>query len=342
VTAPNAAHLLDLESLARFLDGEVAGYRGGPLRAQLIHGGRSNLTYLLDSGADQWVLRRPPLGAIAPSANDLGREFRIMRALADTAVPVPGTIVHCTDSRVLGAPFSLVAKVDGDVIRSRADAEALSVDQAAGCTRALISVLADLHALRYEEIGLGQFGRPAGFLARQVDRWRKQWAYVSTEEVPAVDELHRRLSRVAPVESDHSVVHGDYRLDNTILASGDPTTIAAVVDWEMATLGDPLADVGMLLVYWDPVCEPLLPDGNPVLANPGFPPAVDVAGLYASASGRDLDNLPFYIGLGYFKLAVIARGIHQRYLDGDTVGEGFETIGRSIGALLDAGLDVTA
>ncbi|WP_405718440.1 phosphotransferase family protein [Streptomyces sp. NBC_01537] len=333
---------VDLPALRRFFEREVPQC-AGPLDVRPLFGGRSNLTYEVTDGTNRWVLRRPPLGPLTPTAHDMDREYRVMAALGSTGVPVPRTVLSCTDEAVIGAPFTVVSFVDGDVLRDGEGAAGLSAGDARRCGHALVDQLAALHALDPYAVGLGEFGRPAGYLERQVRRWRGQWDRVATRALPGpdeLDELHRRLERLVPERGEAAVLHGDYRLDNVILAAGDPGRIAAIVDWEMAALGDPLADLGLLLVYWDPVCEPVLGTGHVPTANPGFPSAAELAERYALRSGRDVSALPFHRALGYFKLAVIAEGIHARHLAGRTVGPGFGRIGSAVPALLRSGLAV--
>ncbi|MFF4260215.1 phosphotransferase family protein [Streptomyces sp. NPDC001663] len=329
---------LDLPGLQRWFDTHVAEF-SGRLRARLIQGGRSNLTYALDDGGPvRWVLRRPPLGTLTPSAHDMSREYRVVAALHGTGVPVARPIGLCEDSSVLGAPFAVVEYVDGTVIRSAEDAASLTPALRHSCALELVDRLAALHQVDPEPVGLADFGRPEGYLARQVKRWRGQWDLVATRETPHLQRLHSALSDRLPPRSGSGIVHGDYRLDNTILDRARPDVVRAVVDWEMATLGDPLADLGMLLVYWDTVTEPVLGVRHVLDGNPGFPTAAELADHYASRTGADLSHLPFYRALGYFKLAVIAEGIHARHLKGKTVGEGFHTVGDAVLPLLQAGL----
>jgi len=333
------AAVIDREALAAFFARHVPGFAGS-LDAEPILGGRSNLIYDITDGTQHWILRRPPLGLVAPSANDIGREYRVVKALGPTSVPVARAIAYCDDPAVIGAPFSVVSKVEGRVIRSAADGAALDPADARAIADALIRGLVAVHGVAYQEVGLGDLGRPTGYLARQVSRWKSQWDLVATRDLPQVERLQRGLVAATPTESDATIVHGDYRLDNTILDPLDPTTLAAIVDWEMATIGDPLADVGLLLVYWDPACASVMPEGHSIAANRGFPAVGEVAETYATLSGRDLDHLAFYRALGYFKLAVIAEGIHNRYRDGLTIGHGFETVGAAVAPLIDAGLEI--
>ncbi|VVJ22204.1 acyl-CoA dehydrogenase [Amycolatopsis camponoti] len=325
---------MNIDALRHYFEREIPGF-GGELAVELIHGGRSNLTYAVSDGTHRWVLRRPPLGPLTPTAHDVGREFRVMAALGPTDVPVPRTVVSCEDPAVLGASFTVVSHVDGPVLR---DGAALPEIDVRRYTTALVDELVKLHALVPAEIGLGGFGRPEGFLGRQLRRWRGQWDRVATRTLSTVDDLHERLVKAAPTESGAALVHGDYRWDNTILAPGEPGRIAAIVDWEMAALGDPLTDLGLLLVYWDPRVAPVLGVRHVPTAHPGFPAAADLAGQYARASGRDLTELPFYQALGWFKLAVIAEGIHARHRAGRTVGGGYDEVGPAVPRLIDAGL----
>ncbi|UIX29103.1 phosphotransferase family protein [Streptomyces sp. GQFP] len=328
---------VDLPALRRFFAREVPDC-AGPLEVRPLLGGRSNLTYRVTDGTNRWVLRRPPLGTLTPTAHDMDREYRVMAALAATDIPVPRAVLSCTDASVIGAPFTVVSFVDGEVLRDGERAAGLPAGDARRCAEALADQLAALHALDPYAVGLGELGRPAGYLERQVRRWRGQWDRVATRALPELDELHRRLERDVPDRAETAILHGDYRLDNVILATGDPGRIAAVVDWEMAALGDPLADLGLLLVYWDPVSEPVIGTGHVPTANPGFPSGRELAERYALRSGRDVRALPFHRALGYFKLAVIAEGIHARHLAGRTVGPGFDRVGSAVPALLRSGL----
>lgn len=331
---------LDLAALQRYFEAHVPE-TAGPLRAELLHGGRSNLTYLVTDGHSRWVVRRPPLGVLTPSAHDMGREYRIVAALQGTGVPVARAVALCEDPDVLGAPFCVVSHVAGTVLRTREDLHALPQADIDRCATALVGVLARLHAVPYEEVGLSGFGRPEGYLARQVRRWRDQWGRVATRELPDLDTLHERLAAEVPAESGAAVVHGDYRIDNAILAPADPGTVRALVDWEMATIGDPLADLGMTLVYRDPAFDPVL-GGSAASTSDRLPSPRDLAEHYARASGRDLGQLAFYVGLGYFKIAVIAEGIHARYRAGMTVGHGFDVVGDAVPLLAAAGLRALA
>lgn len=331
---------LDLAAVQEFFDAKVPDVRG-PLRAELLPGGRSNLTYRLTDGHSTWVLRRPPLGGLTPSAHDMAREYQVVAALANTSVPVPRPVALGQDLSSLGMPFSVVEYVPGQVIRTQDDLHALPEADIARCAYGLIDVLAELHAVDPEAVGLGRFGRPQGYLARQVRRWHDQWNRIRSQALPDLETLHLRLAETCPMESASSIVHGDYRIDNAILDAGDVSTVRALIDWEMATLGDPLADLGLHLAYSDPALDFVL-GGCAASTSKRLPSADHLAQRYATASRRNLDNLSFYRALGYFKAAVIAEGVHARYTGGFTLGPGFETAGQAVPLLAAAGISALA
>ncbi|MGW4395154.1 phosphotransferase family protein [Amycolatopsis nivea] len=333
---PDSPVGLDVPALEAYLRRTVPGFTG-PVEAELLSGGRSNLTYLLRADGVRWVLRRPPLGGLTPSAHDMGREYRVVDALQNTAVPVARTVALCEDPAVLGTPFSIVSHVDGPVLRTAADLNPLSDAELADIAETLMTTMTRLHAVSYAEVGLSGLGRPAGYLRRQVDRWADQWRRVATRELDDLQTLHARLSAAVPAESGAAIVHGDFRIDNAILGTGRPAEVRAVVDWEMATLGDPLADLALSLVYRDPAFAPVLP-GGAASTDDRLPSWDTQAQYYASESGRDLSDLDFHLALGYFKIAVIAEGIHARHLAGQTVGDGFDTVGQAVPELVAAGL----
>jgi aminoglycoside phosphotransferase (APT) family kinase protein len=308
----------------------------------LIAGGKSNLTYRVSSAAGDVILRRPPLGHVLPTAHDMKREYTAMAALAPTPVPVPKMLHLCTDPELLGQPFYVMEAVEGYVCRDSLPAGyADRPEQRRAVGEGLIQVLGDLHNVNPEEVGLGEFGRPAGYLARQVARWTKQWEATRLEGMESVDALAADLAATVPTSQRATIVHGDYRLDNTMLDPTTPGRIAAVLDWEMCTLGDPLADLGILLVYWqqaDDITERDL--GFVVQAATvleGFPTRADVASLYADRSGLDLTELPWYVSFAFWKLAVVCAGIVARVRFGAMVGEGFDGIEERIPPLVELG-----
>ena len=324
---------LDLERFAAWFDGTCPGEIGGPLRGRLISGGRSNLTYEVSDGTRNWVVRRPPLGHVLATAHDMGREYRVISALRETSVPVPLAYALCADPDVLGAPFYVMSKVDGTPYRTADELAEVGPARARVIAERMIGTLAQLHAVIPAEVGLADFGRPQGFLARQVRRWKKQLDASNSRPLAGIDELYALLAADPPDGSPPAIVHGDYRLDNVLVGADDK--VAAVVDWEMATLGDPLTDVGLLIVYQR---MDRLAEGPMASEAPGYPSVPEVLDLYAAASGRDLSGLGFYIGLASFKAAVILEGIHFRYVHGQTVGEGFEEIGTLVEPLVASGL----
>ncbi len=308
---------------------EVAGWLAGrvdlspPITASLIAGGHSNLTYRVTDATDRsWVLRRPPLGHVLATAHDVAREARIISALRTTDVPVPPVVGVSADDAVNGAPFYVMDFVEGTVVRSLADAELLAPEVRARAGRSIVEVLARIHAVDVDAVGLGDLARRDGYIERQLKRWQGQLEASMRPELPDLSELSLELAARIPDQGPAAIVHGDYRLDNCMIdASGG---IAAVLDWEICTLGDPLADVGLLLVYWgDPDGPQALLTPPPTLAE-GFGRPADVLEAYAAASGRDLSTIDFYVAFGYWKLFCIVAGVYKRYVEGAMGGEGGE------------------
>jgi aminoglycoside phosphotransferase (APT) family kinase protein len=306
--------------------------------AQLIAGGRSNLTYRLDLAQGRLVLRRPPLGHVLPTAHDMAREYRVLTALHGTDIPVPAPVAFCADPGVIGAPFYLMEYVEGLVLRSRQDGEQLSPGQARQLSERLAGMLAAIHGIDIDAVGLAGFGRPDGYLARQLARWQRQWELSVTREMPGYDALVQRLTAGLPESAEGTLVHGDFRLDNMLITLGEQPQVAAVVDWEMSTLGDPLADLGLTLMYWaDPGEKDWLEInvGAGVTSMPGFLTRAELAARYAELTGRDISGIGYYMAFGCFKLAVVLEGIHARFLQHKTVGEGFEREGPAVPVLIE-------
>ena len=307
-----------------------------PRSASLIAGGRSNLTYEVNDGIRSYILRRPPLGHVLATAHDVGREHRVLAALGPTDVPVPLVFGLCQDPSLLGAPFYVMEKVDGDAFRTAAQLADQGIEQVTAISRSLVTTLARLHSIVPSRVGLTDFGRPEGFLPRQVRRWTKQLQASATRPLRGAEELSDRLSREVPEQGQSSIVHGDYRVDNVLFRKGRPT---AVLDWEMATLGDPATDVALLLAYQRlaelPGCAAVF-DAH---SAPGFLSAAELLDTYASETGRPFPQPGFYLALAFFKMAAICESIHHRYTIGQTVGEGFDTIGDVVEPLLDLGLN---
>lgn len=309
---------IDIEGVTSWM-GEHIPTLAPPLDFNLIAGGHSNLTYeVTDQSGGRWVLRRPPLGQVLATAHDMSREHRIIAALAPTDVPVAPAVGLCTDEGVNGAPFYVMDFVEGNVVRDEPAAEALSIEQRRRAGESLVDVLAAIHSVDVEAVGLGDLGRHDGYIERQLRRWYRQYQgskeQMPTMDFPAIDAVHDQLIAGIPTQHEVSIVHGDYRLDNCMLdAEG---RVAAVLDWEICTLGDPLADVGLLSVYWtDPGDSAALPQASPT-ALEGFLRRDDVLARYAEVSGRDLSDIAFYQCFGWWKLTCIIAGVYARYAGG--------------------------
>jgi aminoglycoside phosphotransferase (APT) family kinase protein len=321
----------------------IAAATGDPrweaCEATLIAGGKSNLTFLLRSAAGELVLRRPPSGQLLPSAHDMGREARVQRALVGSAVPVPAILLH-DDGDLLGVPCYVMTKVPGHVVRDELPpGYADTAEQKRAIADALVDVLVELHSVDPVAVGLADYGRPAGFLERQLRRWTAQWESTATGPVAVVDELAARLARRLPATAPGpAIVHGDYRLDNCLLDVHDPSRVAAVLDWELSTLGDPLTDVGMLLFYWVEPGEPrpvLTPAGTQAA---GFPGRAHLAERYAARAGVDLGDLVFYEAFAHFKFAAIAQGIAARVAAGAMAGQHFGDLDGEVRRIAESGL----
>jgi aminoglycoside phosphotransferase (APT) family kinase protein len=322
---------------ARWIDCDVA----------LIAGGKSNLTYRVASDAGEVVLRRPPLGNILPTAHDMVREYRVQTALQHTPVPVPRTLHLADGEGILGVPFYVMERVVGHVCRDRLpDGYAETSEARAAIGGALVDTLSDLHTVDPSEIGLEDFGRPAGFMERQLRRWSKQWESSKTHDSPALEALRDDLVAAMPRQRAEAIVHGDYRLDNTVLHPTRPGEVVAVLDWEMSTLGDPLADLGALLAYWaaegdaeELVAARMFP---PVTTAQGFPSRSELIDRYARRTGFDVTAIDWYQSFAYFKLAVVCQGIAARAAGGSMLGSGFDEAQAMVAPLVAAGRHVLA
>jgi aminoglycoside phosphotransferase (APT) family kinase protein len=325
---------LDLTGLREHIDRERPGLVRDVLRGEMIEGGRSNLTYAVTDGTSRWVVRRPPLGHVLATAHDMAREHRVINALHDTPVPVPEAVLLCEDDDVIGAPFYVMEFVDGTPYRTAEELAAIGPERTRGVVLGLVDTLVALHSVDPAAVGLSDFGRPEGFLERQLRRWGKQLAASSSRELPGIDKLQERLGKVLPVSGPAAVVHGDYKLDNVLVGPDDQ--VKSILDWEMSTLGDPLTDLGLLVMYSEQKG-----DGSPVTTSggaPGHPSPAELITRYTERSGRNTSAIAWYTAFAYFKLAVIAEGIHYRYTLGQTVGTGFDRIGALVPALIDRGL----
>lgn len=315
---------IDVEGVTAWFAAHVAGVVP-PLSFRLIAGGRSNLTYQITDAAGQtYALRRPPVSHVLPTAHDMAREHRVMSALGRTPVPVPATIGLCEDTAVTGAPFYVMSFVDGHILRDQSTATA-AFDDASRATIGpnMAETLAALHAVDVDEVGLGDLSRHEGYIHRQLKRWTEQYQSMQVpgvEQGGLVEEVGAALAAATPSQQGTTIVHGDYRLDNVVL--DDRGKVAAILDWEICTLGDPMADVGLLLVYWfEPGDNQSFLGNAPPTNAPGFSTRDAVLGIYAGASGRDVSDVAFYMAFGYWKLACILQGVYARYVAGAGAGD---------------------
>ena len=286
-----------------------------PLDFQLITGGASNLTFAVtDQSGTKLVLRRPPTGHILPRAHDMGREHRIISALQDTDVPVPGVIGLCTDDSVNGADFYVMDFVEGAIIFNEADGHAVDPELRPVMANSLTDTLAALHRIDPVAVGLGDLGRTEDYCARQLRRWKRQVDGGSDRVIPLFDDLHQRLLKTVPAQQGAGIVHGDYRLDNTMM--GHDGSVAAVLDWELCTLGDVLADVASMAMWWgdDPRATGRLRD-VPTKA-PGFGSRSEMLERYGQNSDRDISDLPWYVAFQFWRLSAISEGVRVRYAAG--------------------------
>ncbi len=302
-----------------------------------ISGGRSNLTFEIVCGQRSLVLRRPPLGMTQATAHDMGRECRVLAALAGSTVPVPELLGYCDDETVLGAPFYVMAKVPGLVYRTNDDLAGLDVPAGRRIAYDLVDVLADLHELRYDTVGLADFGKPAGYLERQLRRWAAQSAEVRTRPLPGLAELAADLARLRPGSGKATLVHGDYRLDNVLVSLAEPAVVS-VLDWELATLGDPMADLGTFCMYWDGFAGLGLDVPCSPGALPGWPGRDELVARYCARRGIPVAGLGWYVAFGYYRIAVILEGVYRRHERGLTVGDGFGAVGAAVPMIVHRGL----
>lgn len=286
-----------------------------PLTFELITGGLSNLTYnVSDAAGRRWVLRRPPLGHVLATAHDMGREVRIITALRNTNVPVAPVVGYCDDVDVNDAPFYVMDFVDGVIARNTESGAALSVSARAKAGSSLIEVLSTIHGVDVDAIGLGDLGRKESYVERQLSRWQRQWEATKDTDVPEMTELHQRLSDAIPEQGPATIVHGDYRLDNCIVDTDG--NVIAVLDWELCTLGDPMADLGFMFVYWAESTDSFVVIEGSATALEGFPTRDELLSLYQQRTNRDVSQIGYYVALGYWKLACILQGVLVRYRSG--------------------------
>jgi aminoglycoside phosphotransferase (APT) family kinase protein len=289
-----------------------------PLQFRRVGEGQSNLTYRVDAASGGVVvLRRPPLGEILQSAHDVVREHRVLTGLASTGAKVPRTLAVCEDPQITGAPFYVMEHVDGLILNHVSTAARLTAGERATAGRSMATTLVELHSIDLTRAGLDDLRRPESLASRQLRRWTRQWHASKTEELALIDELAEELAARLPAEAETALVHGDYHLHNAIFAPDG--TVRAVLDWELCTVGDPLADVGVMIAYWNELgaaangFDALFRE--PVTELAGFQTASELAGIYARASGRDLTPLGFWVAFAYWKIAIIVEGVYRRWLN---------------------------
>jgi len=333
---------VDVEHVTAWFEDNIPGAQG-PLAFDLIAGGHSNLTYeVTDANGRRYVLRRPPLGHVLATAHDMGREHRIISALGPTDVPVAPARGLCTDDSVNGAPFYVMDFVDGRVLRDAAAAQAISEEARRNASLSIADTLAGIHAVDLDAVGLADLGKHEGYIARQLKRWYGQFQQSQTRDVPKVDEVHDALQARIPEQGPATIVHGDYRLDNCM--TDDDGNVIAVLDWEICTLGDPLADVGLLMVYWTEASDSQAMLLTAPTQAAGFLTRKEMLDRYAESSGRDLSQVDYYIAFGYWKLACIVEGVYARYVGGamGSDASGFEGFAQQVERCADAAADAVS
>ncbi len=343
-TRIRAGEELDLSRLERFLKENLPDL-GGTLEISQFPSGYSNLTYLLQTGDRQMVLRRPPLGTKAKTAHDMGREYRILKALKPVFPYVPQPLIYSEDPEIMGSPFYVMERIPGIILRKELpEGLRLSPEQMRGLCQRLLDVHLELHSVDYQDIGLSDFGKPQGYVQRQVQGWSQRYRAARTEDGPDFEAVMAWIQEKMPPDTDHpAVIHNDYRFDNVVLDPRDPLRIIGVLDWEMATIGDPLMDLGNSLAYW------IQSDDPPEMAAIRLVPThVDGAltreamvARYAKKSGCSVENFDFYYCFGLFRLAVIAQQIYYRYFHGQTQDPRFKSLIFAVKTLEKAALKVT-
>lgn len=338
--AIRAGEELDAQKLGEYLRVHVPGADDG-LELEQFPGGHSNLTYLVRVAGVEYVLRRAPLGPVAPKAHDMVREFRVLQAVHPYFPAAPRPYLLCEDAGIIGAVFYLMERRRGVVLRSEIPAHwAAMPDLPEKVSAAFLDCLIELHSIDIVRHGLEKLGKPAGFVERQVKGWSERWYRARTEETPRMDRVIEYLQRNLPEEGPPALVHNDFKLDNLMLAGDDPGRVAAVLDWEMTTVGDPLVDLGLTLCYWDPPDAEVREGPVPCLTRgPGWLTREQLMEQYVARTGRNLAALRYHEILGIFKLAVIVQQIYRRWFDKQTTDERFATFDRRVRSLVDAAFE---
>ena len=318
-----------------------------PMEVRQFRGGHSNLTYLLRFGEQEWVMRRPPLGPLPPTAHDMSREHRVLSVLWRVYPPAPRAVLFCDDASIIGAPFYVMERRRGSVIRRRQplppelDSSSESLRR---LSEAFIDALAQLHNVDYHAIGLGGLGRPQGFVERQVTGWMARWERAKTREVPLMNRLGEWFLSHMPAPQTPTLLHNDFFLHNVMFDSHDSGKVNAVLDWEMCTLGDPMVDLGITLAYWRESTDApellALAEGHPHTTLPGFLRREELAERYARKAGRDLSALPYYVALAHWKTATVVEQIYSRYARGQTTDPRFAIMGRQPPVLAQAAAEI--
>lgn len=346
MTQLDALELVDRDRLARFL-GRITPI-DGEIDVDLLSGGRSNLTFLVRSGEHEYVVRRRPLGQVPAGAHDMAREHRVLAALQGTSIPVPDVFGFSDDDTIVGAPFYVMSRVRGSILERRNDASGLSPSQSRQISCAVVDILDQLHRIDPKFVGLGDFGRPGGFVARRVGRWLDQWRRGPHRDHPLVEDLGSELAAEVPEQADTALVHGDFRLGNMLVAAsepagdteGEPAGVNAVLDWELSTLGDPLTDLAHLLVYWAPTRGRTTHESQTIAEHPGFLTSTELADQYAGATGRDLAQLDFYLAFEHWRAAIIKEAIFMRESTKAEAGDAGDELGDSVGRHLEEATDL--
>ncbi len=332
---------LDRDRLADYLSDKLEG-ADQPLSIRQFGGGAANLTYLLDYGTQQYVLRRPPLGPVAPSAHDMAREYRVLSMLYQVFPYAPRAYLLCEDNSIIGAPFFIMERRNGLVVRRSLPEEYAHIpDAPQRMSFALVDTLADFHAVDYTALGLETLGKPDGFIERQIEGWYGRWNKAKVDDIAEMDSVYAWLKDHLPPATAPTLVHNDYKLDNVMLSHDDPAKLVAIFDWDMCTLGDPLADLGALLTYWtEPTDAPYLQmTAMMPVGDQRFPSREQLVQRYAARSGRDVYHIRFYHTLGIYRLVVICAQIYIRYKRGQTQDQRFESFGMMIPMLAKAAWD---
>ncbi len=337
----------DAQKLADYLADkrDILEVGDAPFSIRQFGGGMANLTYEIDFGEKQFVLRRPPLGPVAKSAHDMGREYKVLSRLYQKFPLAPRAYLFCDDHDVIGADFFIMARHYGAVVRKSMPVAFQAMPEAPKqMSTALAEALADFHAVDYKEIGLGDLGKPEGFISRQIEGWHRRWHKAKHEEIPLMDTLYEWLKENEPQNTIATLVHNDYKLDNVMVNTADPRQLEAIFDWDMCTLGDPMSDVGTLMTYWsdpdDPPYMKMLAANFLPVGDYNFLTRQEMMAVYAERSGRDISDLNFYHALGLFRLTVILAQIYIRYVRGQTQDKRFAALGQMLPLLVQSSADV--